>query len=90
MAEKLLYPSGEEVFDWAEAKAKFDEECRAEAEALRKGRNGNGDKDPPSLNYQDSPEKQPEIERKSFRNNGDRTDHHDLGDDSSEGSEIDG
>jgi len=80
LAEKpVLYPSGEEAFDWAEAKAKIDEECRAEAEALRKGRHGNGDKETP-----------PQNEGPPLRNGGDRNDHHDLGEDSSEGSEIEG
>jgi len=78
LAEKpVLYPSGEEVFDWAEAKAKYDEEYRAEAEALRKGRHGNGDK-----------EKPPQNEGLSSRNSGDSNDHHE--EDTGEVSEVEG
>jgi len=62
LAEKpVLYPSGEEVFDWAEAKAKFDEECRAEAEALRKGKIDNSDKEKTPLNHQDCPLRAPML-----------------------------
>jgi len=89
LVEKLLYPSGEEVFDWAEAKAKFDEECRAEAEALREDRYGNGGVDRSPLDYDNLSEKQPDFKGETYRND-DRIDHHDLGEDSSEGSEIEG
>ncbi len=77
MAENsLLYPSGEEVLDWAEEKVKIAKECMVEAMALRNGRNGNIDKEFPK-NYQYEPtEKQPEIEEKPLRNKGDRNDHH--------------
>ena len=89
MAENsLLYPSGEEVLDWAEAKVKIEKECMVEAMALRNGRNGNIDKEFPK-NYQYEPtEKQPEIEEKPLRNKGDRNDHHE--EDTDEVSEVEG
>jgi len=90
LAEKLLYPSGEEVLDWAGAKAKFDEECRAEAEALRKGKIDNSDKEKTPLNHQYCPETHSEIEGESYPTNGDRNDHRSYEEDSGEISEVEG
>ena len=84
----VSYPPPEEDFDWAKAKAKLDEEFRAEAETLRKARHGNGDNKGPTLNHQDWKEKQPEIERESYSTNGDSNDHYE--EDTGEVSEIEG
>jgi len=86
----ILYPSGEEDFDWAEAKAQYDEECRAETENLREGKINNSGKEKPPLNFHDCPETHSEIEGGSYPTNGDRNDHRSYEKDSGEVSEVEG
>jgi len=86
----VLYQSGEEIFDWAEARARIEAECRAEAETLRKGKIDNSDKEETPLNHQDCPETHSEIERESYPTNGDRNDHRSYEEDSGEVSEVEG
>jgi len=90
--KRVFYPSGEEVLDWPEAWARIDAEIKAEAEALRKGKIDNSDKEETPLNHQDCPETHSEIERESYPTNGDRNDHRsyeeDSGADSGEVSEV--
>lgn len=90
MAEKLLYPPGEEDFDWAEARAILEEGWKVEDEALRNDKIGPSDLERSSRNHQDCQEKQPDIEGEFLQNDDDRNDHHDRGEDSGEDSEVDG
>jgi len=88
LAEKLQYPPGEEVSDWAETRAKIEAECKAVAEALRKEKIDKSDKQKTPLNFHDCPETHSEIEGESYPTNGDRNDHHE--ENTGEVSEVEG